>query len=416
MKNIFKLETFALIIFFIFSIYSYAHIYTDLYFSKYSFNELFINYQAGFVRRGLLGEIFWHTHSYNNIDPKLFFGYLFYFLYVIKILLLYLILKKKFNNKLVYIFILLSPALIMFSIYDPKVYFLKDILSKITIIFHTYLILFYNQKNYCNYLKYILLPILGISILIHEYQVLFISIHLLFTIIKLNDYIKLQSIFKIYSFLIFPIFLVIVFIGNQEVYLELNNILDKFNVNVHNQLDGGFYKALGGFYKWHFFYFSYDDFINFFLSFVLSLLIPIIIYGNFLNKKIILLNGFYRWGHLYFFLPTLICFILALDHGRNISLIATHLIAFYLILNFDKSKFKILENKIYTNINKLVFLILFLFFYLFLWKLDQSAGFEFQGKDTTIFKSSLFAEIIKFIKLIYFYIDLYLIELPEIKL
>ena len=121
-------------------------------------------------------------------------------------------------------------------------------------------------------------------------------------------------------------------------------------------------------------------------------------------------------GSFILFLPTLICFILALDHGRNISLIATHLIAFYLILSFDKSKFKILENKIYTNINKLVFLILFLFFYLFLWKLDQSAGFEFQGKDTTIFKSSLFAEIIKFIKLIYFYVDLYLIELPEIKL
>ena len=40
----------------------------------------------------------------------------------------------------------------------------------------------------------------------------------------------------------------------------------------------------------------------------------------------------------------------------------------------------------------------------------------FSGKDTTIFKSSLFAEFVKLIKLIYFYIDLYLIELPEIKL
>ena len=58
MKNIFKIEIFALLIFFIFSIYSYAHIYTNVYFNEYSFNELFINYQAGFVRRGLLGEIF----------------------------------------------------------------------------------------------------------------------------------------------------------------------------------------------------------------------------------------------------------------------------------------------------------------------------------------------------------------------
>ena len=416
MKNIFKIEIFAIIIFLIFSVYGFAHIYTDLYYNEYSFNELFINYQAGFVRRGLLGEIFWQIHSYNNINPRLFFGYIFYFLYAIKILILYLVLKKNTNNKLIYIFIFFSPALIMFSIYDPKVYFVKDIISKITIIFHSYLFLFYNQKNYFKYLKYILLPILGISILIHEYQVLFISVHLLFTILKLKNFIKPVSIYKIYSFLIFPIFLVIIFIGNNEIYLELNNILNKFDITIHDQLDGGFYKALGGFYKWHFFYFSYDDFINLFLSLIFSLLIPIIIYGNFLDKQIIVQNDFYKWGHLYFFVPTTMCFILALDHGRNISLIATHLIAYYTILNFDNSKFKLLEKKIYKNINKIIILLLFFFFYLFLWKLDQGAGFGFQGKDVTIFKSSLFAEVIKLIKLIYFYIDLYLFELPEIKL
>ena len=116
------------------------------------------------------------------------------------------------------------------------------------------------------------------------------------------------------------------------------------------------------------------------------------------------------------FLPTLICFILALDHGRNISLVGTHLVIYYSILNYDKSKLKLLQTNIYKNINKLSLLILFLFFYLFLWKLDQGAGFAYQGKEATIFKSSLFAEFVKLIKLTYYYIDLYLIELPEIKL
>ncbi len=414
MNNIFKIENITLIIFFIFSIYGYAHIYTDLYFNSYSFNELFINYQAGLVRRGLLGEIFWHIHSYAKVDPRIFFGYIFYLLYVIKIILLYLVLKKSINNKLIYIFIFFSPALILFSIYDPKVYFVKDLLSKITIIFHAYLFLFYDKKTYYKYLKYILIPVLVISILIHEYQVLFISIHLLLSITKFNNTVEIKSIFKIYSFLIIPILLVIIFIGNQETYLQLNNILNKFNVSVHDQLDGGFYKALGGFYKWHFFYFSYDDFINLFLSLMFSLIIPIIIYGNFLEKKIIKVNGFYKWGHLYYFLPTLICFLLAVDHGRNISLIATHLIIYYLVLNISNKKLILFEKKLYKNINKLFLLILFFFFYLFLWKLDQGAGFAFQGKDTTIFKSSLFAEFIKLLKLIYFYIDLYLIDLPNI--
>ena len=415
MKSIIKIETFALIIFFIFSIYGYAHIYTDLFFNEYSFNELFINYQAGFVRRGLLGEIFLQINSFNNIDPKLFFGFLFYFLYLIKIILLYLIFKKKNTSLLLYIFIFFSPTLILFSIYDPKVYFVKDILSKITIIFHAYLFLFYDQKKYFKFLKYILLPILGISILIHEYQVLFLGIHLLFTISKLDNFKTLGSIYKTYSFLFFPIFLVIIFIGNEEIYLELNDILSKFNVSIHNQLDGGFYKALGGFYKWHFFYFSYNDFINLFFSLILGLLLPIILYGNLLDKKIINVSGFYRWGHLYFFFPTIICFVLALDHGRNISLISTHLIIYYIILNYNNAKLKVLEKKIFKNINKLILLILFSFFYLFLWKLDQSAGFAFEGKETTIFKSSLFSELIKFIKYIYIQIDLYLIELPEIR-
>ena len=281
--------------------------------------------------------------------------------------------------------------------------------------FHAYLYVFYDKKKYLNYLKYILIPILVISILIHEYQVLFRT-HLLFTILKLDEREKLNSILKIYSFLIIPILLVIIYIGNNEIYSELNNLLSNFNVKIHNQLDGGFYKALGGFYKWHFFYFSYNDFINLFLSLLFSLFIPIVIYGNFLDKKIIKVRSFYEWRHLYFFIPTIICFILAIDHGRNISLVATHLITYYIILNINHKKLETFENKIYKNLKKLVLLILFLFFYLFLWKLDQAAGFAFQGKETTIFKSSLFSEFIKLFKFIYFYIDVYLIDLPEVKL
>ena len=121
--------------------------------------------------------------------------------------------------------------------------------------FHAYLYVFYDKKKYLNYLKYILIPILVISILIHEYQVLFLGIHLLFTILKLDEREKLNSILKIYSFLIIPILLVIIYIGNNEIYSELNNLLSNFNVKIHNQLDGGFYKALGGFYKWIFFIF-----------------------------------------------------------------------------------------------------------------------------------------------------------------
>ena len=84
MKSVFKIEIFTLIIFFIFSLYGYAHIYENLYINEYSFNELFINYQAGFVRRGLLGEIFWHINLHYNIDPRVFLVIFFTFYTLLK--------------------------------------------------------------------------------------------------------------------------------------------------------------------------------------------------------------------------------------------------------------------------------------------------------------------------------------------
>ena len=51
-----------------------------------------------------------------------------------------------------------------------------------------------------------------------------------------------------------------------------------------------------------------------------------------------------------------------------------------------------------------------------MWRLDQLAGFGVGGQPNIIFKSSFFAEVIKLIKFLYFYIDLNILSLPEIRL
>ena len=51
-----------------------------------------------------------------------------------------------------------------------------------------------------------------------------------------------------------------------------------------------------------------------------------------------------------------------------------------------------------------------------MWEIDQYAGFGLQGKETTIFKSSLFAEFVKLMHYSYYIIDFYIFDLPEIKL
>ena len=71
-------------------------------------------------------------------------------------------------------------------------------------------------------------------------------------------------------------------------------------------------------------------------------------------------------------------------------------------------------------INKNIFtkylILIFIFFFIFMWKIDQYAGFELQGNPNGIFKSSLFAEFVKLTKFLYIYIDLNIINLPELKL
>ena len=402
-------------------VYFYLNLKTDINSSGYAFKELFINYQAGLIRRGLLGEIFWILNNLFLIKPITFFCFLFLILHLSQVFLFFKICQKYSESYFIYFLIFFSPALILFHIYDPNVYFVKDIFIKITILIHAYLLLtiFNQKKNYEEYvflLKFIIIPSLILIILIHEYQVIFLSIHYLFSLSLVKNKKNIFQITKIYLVLLIPIIFVLVFIGDQIQFDNLNQILSKFNVEVHSQLAGGFYKALGGFYKWHFFYFSYRDFINLFFSIILSVLIFYVLFQYLIENKILSFHSQYQKKYFIYFIPTLLIFILATDHGRNISLISFHLIAFYSILSFDLKKFQILKNKMNKIFLLKLFSILFLFFYIFMWKLDQMAGFGLKGIPNDIFTSSLFAEVIKFIKFIYAFVDLNFFKLPKIEL
>ena len=92
------------------------------------------------------------------------------------------------------------------------------------------------------------------------------------------------------------------------------------------------------------------------------------------------------------------------------------MIAFYSTLNFNKKKLSLLNDQFNKNLINKFLLILFIFFFVLMWKLDQFAGFGFKGQTNTMFKSSLFAEFVKLIKYLYSFVDLYIISLPEIRL
>ena len=387
----------------------------------YAFNELFINYQAGFIRRGLLGEIVWQLNDIFFIEPRILFSYLFLIIYFFQFILFFYLFKKFIISKVFFIFIFFSPSLILFHIYSPDLFFLKDAIIKLVFLFHAFIfykfnILKKNKNKYLRYLKLVIIPILFFVILTHEYQVFSLSLHILISLGTVKNKKEMKEISLIYIPLLIPILLVILFFGNQSQFENLSQILSIFNVKLNPYLGGGLYHYVGGFYKWHFYYFSYQDFINLFLSFILSFLIFLTLFQYFLEKRIIFFQSNYQKKYLLYFLPVFIPFILTSDHGRNFAFLSFYLVTFFSILKMDIFKFKKEIDLFFKNIFKKYTIFIFIFFYIFLWKLDQVAGFRLEGKPNGIFKSSLFAEFVKLIKFIYTYVDLNIIDLPEIKL
>ena len=92
----------------------------------YAFNELFINYQAGFIRRGLLGEIAWQLNEYNLISPKIFFSIFFLFIHLSQFLIFFYLFKKYIFSKTLFLIIFFSPSLLI-----KKSYFMVTVIKKL---------------------------------------------------------------------------------------------------------------------------------------------------------------------------------------------------------------------------------------------------------------------------------------------
>ena len=419
--NIFILSSIFIFFIFINLTYFYLNFTSKIIVNDYAFNELFINYQAGFIRRGFLGEILWQLNNYFHVSPISFFSVFFFFIYIFQFFLFFKLFKKFILSRIIFFFIFLSPSLILFHIYSPDLYYIKDSIIKFVILLHAFVFYHFSiskKKNeqYFEYLKYLILPILTLMIFTHEYQVFSISVHFLISIGAIDKDISLNKIIKAYSYLIIPFLLIIFSFGNQLQFDNLSLILKKFDIELNPYLGGGIYKYLGGFYKWHFFYFSYRDFFNLFLSILLGILSFFVLFQHLIDKKILKFQTKFQKNYIVFFIPTLIPFLLTSDHGRNIGLVGFYLIVFYSILNLDQKKLLNLNNKIYNYLFLRIGLLIFVFFYIFMWKLGQFAGFGLQGQPNDIFQSSLFAEFIKFIKFSYQFIDMNIIDLPEIRL
>lgn len=193
------------------------------------YTDWLIDYSAGFVRRGLAGELL--SAASNSIHPYHFAVILSWGVFLILVIgYLYLVLQNiKKIPPLYLIIILFLPSLLLFYMFDHSALGRKEMLGYPFLFMHLFLIKQQfnmsptNKNSYVKFLPVITWLFLPLHILIHEASLfLFIPIHIMmsWTVLSYNEnhhfYKKLSGLALMYS-PVFITFLIVSALGRPEL-------------------------------------------------------------------------------------------------------------------------------------------------------------------------------------------------------
>ena len=358
-----------------FLIFSYLFVF---YFSfktvlhEHSYSQIFINYSDGFIKNALLGSLVFKLKELFNLDFKIIVNLFFLVFHFFNILLFLKIIKPLINfNKFIYIFFLLNPALILFSIYDIGAFLRKETFTITSFLFHIYFSQLYNnglinREKYSNFFIYFLGPFFFINSLIHSIQILFLPVHfLIFKNNIKNNYEKKNSVFII----VFLLFFFSQFIFYQQIPSDIlyETTIEKLG-SFNNQFN--FTKAPFIFLNMSIIerfaatvpYIKDIKFVSLYLISALIIFLPLV----YILKKIDTSDQKFKFSYTFMsLLPFLLLLFLASDWGRWIYIMAMILVGVNL-------QFKIKNINEFNNGNLLNLAIFILIgFYLFFYNLSH---------------------------------------------
>ena len=153
------------------------------------FTEWLINYEGGYVNRGLLGQIVFYVSNIFNINLKFVIFFFQASIYTIYFILFYLTLSKIKTN-FFWILIIFSPILFSYPLIELMVLGRKD--TFVITIFLVFSII--NYKNLINLFFYFII-FFGISCFIHEITIFYIFHYLLiiYLYMKLKFHIEIKK-------------------------------------------------------------------------------------------------------------------------------------------------------------------------------------------------------------------------------
>lgn len=178
--------------------------------ASFFFGDFLINYQGGFVRRGLLGEIIYLCATQLGVSPKLFVG----FFCVVCVAIVVCFFIKQFNqNKICWWLLPLNYCLANMDVIRKDYFFVVSLI----------LIMYCYKKDWNTIIKIILINIIAIiTILIHEAFFFYCILLLCWIIIrdkKLSDSILARLLMC--SPMVLAMFVVSIFHGDTNTAISI---------------------------------------------------------------------------------------------------------------------------------------------------------------------------------------------------
>ena len=356
------------LLFFVILIFSSVYIFSIFkIINAWTFTEAHINYSEGFVARGLFGTIMLACNKFLKIPTIYFYSTFFYLFSIINTFFFFLLIKDYSRNFLIFSFLALNPALILFSFYDLGGYARFEIIAITSLLIHTYYVKKFNQslisiKRYVQLIKFIILPLILVCILITDLMIFLIPFHLFLSHNVLNDEKKIKNKIYLYLILLIPTYFVI----TNRVNIELAKLMFE-KLSDKNNLSFWILEAISQSPKSRFGfelnYMGTKDNIMRYLSIFLIFIFPIYILFYYLNikKYIFVKNNFLS---IISVIPIFLLFFIARDWGRWIHIIIITYFCYYVQFPLIKDITPKNNNLIILNL-KNILLIGLLSFYLF---------------------------------------------------
>ena len=363
-KNInLQLSYYLIILFFfaVFFLFQKHHVANDS-----TISEWLINYEGGFTKRGLIGQISFYIANLFSIDLRDTI-FIFQILTVgIYFLLIYFFLKNIEVNKIL-IFAIFTPIFILYPIAEIEVLARKELFVFIYLLAYSFIPL--RKKNHKFFYKLIFFPIV---ILIWE-PVVFFILFLFFLDLIENKINKVNKKFFVQIFSYVPGIVVAIYIALNPISEEnhalmANSLLENFNEKCYMSCEllktkSSLYQQFEG----NFGRYSFVILFRYFLIFLIGFGPLFLLLLN--SKPTSDILFFKMFKNLFFpFLillsPIILLFAMGYDWGRwvNISYVFTAIFYFYLFKNNLIKLNSKLNDHFLNKIDKKFFIVLFILF------------------------------------------------------